>query len=354
MLLQMRIWQRSFLSETIGRAGWILLGFVFLTGLVILGRQDTRMGQLAFDQLLVLFALGSIKSLPQQLTFSLFASLLISFGRMMSQREFASWAAAGLRLRDWLAMVVLLAAPLAVVVGWLALSAVPWSLRAVAEYRQLVAAKAHIEQSRPNVFGLLAANNYVYHLGTLEPHQNYAEDIFVAGETDIDRLRVLLASNGKTATSADGNKFLELTGGHLYAFDFNTGEVEQARFVSAQFDYNFATDVASHRLRALALDDLAGPQGRLEFYWRLGFGPAVLILSLLAVPAGLLCRRVSREYIILIAVLGYWLFYVLAGLGKDLGFAGWLEPWQAILFPLALAGLLLLALLLRLKRGWWM
>lgn len=350
----MKIWAKSFCREVwhSSAAGFLIL--LGIAALVLVGKLLSVASGFQMQDIFLLTALQLIKPLPQIITLSMFLAMIFIFNRMVRKHELNAWTASGLRLRNWFGAVLAVSLPTSAVVGLLALEVVPWSMRTSSEYQRALASDMRLEHSLPGRFGQAGGGAFVYYLGTVNPERTRAGNVFMAAETGPDRLLVVQANSGETVDSGPDGRSLELSQGTMYSLDLATGAVEFASFEHAMLNYGRAAAQPLLRLRSLSPDALsaANPGELTELYWRLGFPFATLMLGLFALPWRRSRNPASREYSLLLAGLGYWLYYSFTGMIKDLGIHGSLAPWQAGVLPHALPLLAGLALLVYFRRRW--
>ena len=334
------IYRRAFYGEALGNAA-LLLGVIGgLTAMVLMGRLVTDTAYLTAGSTLLLLLLQLIKYLPQLVSASLFAALVVTFNRMVQSRELASWSMVGLRRRHWLGCTLALSLPSALAVLLLALYGAPWSIRFADSYQRELASTLKLEQTSPGIFGEIKAQDLVFHLGALSPDRKQALNIFIARATAAQAFQIASAAKADTTIDAGGVRSLALYQGQLNVIDFASEASSRIEFAASQFNLGQASEQSQVRRRALAPSELRrSDANRVELYWRLGFGPALVLLALLAFALGRLSPNSGKGYQVVLAILVYWFYTALAGFVRDLGFAGELAPWAAGALPPGLLGL---------------
>ena len=331
------IYRRSFYREAGGNIASMLLVIGGLTAMVLLGRIIAATSYLPAHGALALLGLQLLKSSPQLLTAAAFGGMLIAFNRMAHSRELAAWSMAGLHTRHWLGATLVMAVPLAATVALLALHAAPWSIRYGAEYQRNLADEVELERTNPGLFGEISGQNLVYHLRAVAPDRSHALGIFIARGAREDRVQLVLADQAQTLLDGDGLHQLDFENGEVHNLDFSSQTASRIRFQAGSFSLSQQARDRSLRLRARAASELGDDAAeRTELLWRWGFGPALLLLALLALPLGKLGLSSSRSYQILLALLGYWFFYAFGGYTKELGFRAEMAPALAAIAPLLL------------------
>ncbi len=330
------IWRRSFAGDAILNAVAVFTLFFVLISLVFLARLLARNPGLPTGALLSLLMLEMFKALPQLLSFSVFAGLVIEFGRQARTREHEAWAIAGLRLRDWSLAAMGIGAPTAAVIAFLAVFAVPWTLRISASYQQRLADELRLDEPAPGIFGGIPGLQLVYSMESAQLDRSQLRNLFVARDLDRGQMQIVLANSVRADVPSEPLRNMEMTDGAIYAIDLSAGTVDEFGFGEATYRIGSEpSEEPIHRLRALAASDLAGGshRARVELLWRWAVPASALLLALLALPAGRASPHSGREYKLLLAFLGFWLYWAVEGLCKDLGMRGQLSPLAAAGLP---------------------
>lgn len=342
------IYRRAFFTEILRTITTLLVVLGGLLTIIGLSRLLADHTALPVQATLVLVALQLLKYSPQLLTASLFAALVVVFGRMRQSGEMAAWGVAGLNVRDWQTAVLAIAVPMAATVALLALHSVPWSVRYSQAYLREVSKTIKLENATPSLFGEIPAHGLVFHLDALSPDRTEALGVFIIRAPDPASLQVMSAKRSKTVLDLGGLRRMEMNAGHVHELNFTTGQGSLIKFTDATLHLGnqAIANNPSRRARALAdLDDTAPDQ--VEYWWRYAFFPTAVLLSLLALPLGLTRLGRGRGYQTVLALLAYWLFYACVNLFKDYGIQGKLPlllaaftPQLALLLPCALGGVL--------------
>ena len=341
------IYRKSFYLEAIHNTALMLGVIGGLAAMVLMGKLITDSTYLDAGATMLLLLLQLLKYLPQLLTASLFAALVVTFNRMTQTREMAAWSIAGLRRSHWLSCSLTMSLPTAVTVLVLALYSTPWSIRYADEFQRELSRTVKLEDSSPGIFGEVREQDLVFHLGALSPDRSSALNIFIARSTEQGQYQVAIAAKAATGEDPHGLRTLKLDSGHLHFVDFRQRLSRLVEFGSAEFLLGLENLVQQARRRALAPTELdSSDASRVELLWRLGFGPAVILLAILAFSLGQASPGSGKGYQVLLAVLSYWLYSAVAGYFKDLGINGELAPAAAASLPLALLGGVAVALAL--------
>ena len=331
------IYRRSFYYEALNNAAVLvaILGGIFLLvwfGL-LLTEQIAFSGVVSFN--LVLLKTASI--MPQLLTVALFSGTVTTFSRMVQSAEYTAWAFAGLRERHWQLCVLLLALPMAVTVGMLALHGAPWTIRFAEDYQRQAIGETRLEDNVPGLFSELPDQNLIFYFDALNPDYRSALGIFIVRQPQENVMHLLSARRADTEINANGLRSLRMQQGLFTALDFSRSSGSHINFNSAQLDLSKRQDHQQYRLRSRPLSELsADAAGQVEYWWRVSFPLCLLLLCLMALPLGQLSPGTGRSYQMLLATLCYWLYYTFAGLAKAYGLQGTITPLTAGLGPLLL------------------
>lgn len=338
------IYRRSFFAEAGANVAMLAAVLGGLASMVLMGRLITQTVSVSTGWMLTLLGFELVKVLPQLLTVSLFAGLVVTFSRMSQARELAAWRISGLGDRHWQVAVLAMALPMAVTVWVLALHVAPWSIRNSELFQSELAESLEIEDTAPGIFGEVAENRLVYHLDALSPDRRQALGIFIAKRSGPSDFQLVLATRAKTVVDDLGLRDLVMDGGEMHNVSLSGRSASRVSFGRAEFRIGREERDDNVRLRAYPLDSLGGRDAeRVERLWRHAFGAAALLLCLAALPLGRMSPGSGRSYQVLLAVLVYWLYYALAGYAKDLGEGGEVSALLAAFGPLALIALPLAA-----------
>ena len=334
------IYRRAFYAEAGYNVAMLTLVLGGLSAMVLMGRLITRTVSVSAGSILTLLGLQIVKIMPQLLTVALFAGLVVTFNRMSQSRELAAWNISGLRDRHWNWAVLAMTVPMAATVWALALHAAPWSIRQTELFQNELSEKIKIEDSTPGIFGESSEQRLVYHLGALSPDRGTALGIFIARRSGPESIQLVLAERAETVIDELGLRDLRMDSGELHNLSFRYSSASRVTFRKADFHLGREERIDNLRLRAVPLARLGGGRAeRVEYLWRHSFLGVAFLLGMLALYLGRFSPGSGRSYQVLLAVLGYWLYYALAGYGKELGESGAISPATAAFSPLALIAL---------------
>ena len=338
------IYRRSFYTEVSSNILVTLLVLGGLATLISMGRIISDTANIPADAILTLLGLQLIKNTPQILTAATFAGILITFNRMVQSKELAMWGMAGLNMWHWAFTTIKILIPMAITIWLIALYSAPWSIRFSAEYQHQLANSLKIEDTNPGIFGEVAEQNLIYHLGAISADRSQALGIFIARTSnDEEQIQLVLANRADTEIDAEGLKQLNLDRGQIHNLNFVNSVASKIDFSAGEFNLSQVKRDRSLRLRALAVDNLTTESSdQVELLWRHGFLITAILLGLLALPLGKFSSGAGRGYQVLLAILFYWFYYALMGYTKDLGINEELTPLIAVAIPCLGLGLVTL------------
>lgn len=321
----LRLIDRYLLRElvTAFTAALLLLLLVLIGSVVAETLNNIVHGQIPATLLLSQIGLRSLDAVALVLPLAAFLAVLMAYGRLHRNSEMAVLAASGMRSIDLLRPVALLALPLAV---GLALIAFWWSPLALDKAERMVAAANRsllLAGLEPGRFVDLPGGGGVIYVGAMSDGGTRFERLFVQRE-HAGRIDIVTAATGELYYDQQGaSRYLSLANGFRVEGGLDLPDFRTMRF--ARNDIELPDTQSRHRDRAEALrtintlwaSDL--PSDRAELHWRIGLPISLVLLAMLALPLARSAPRSSQYGRILIAVLGYMLYFNLLALGR-----GWI------------------------------
>lgn len=337
----------SFLAVTV-----ILLLIVIGSAVADLLAKIAR-GRIPADLLFTLIGLHSIDALTILLPLAVFLGVLLAYGRLWRDSEMAVLHASGLGTRGLVRPLALLALPvmavLAAVSFWLAPAADRLSQGLLEEAsRSLIVAGLE-----PGRFVQLPGRDGVIYMGGMSDDGTRFTRAFIETESADTkgggtRIDVITATHGFLYHDADGTRrYLALEDG------FRTeGVLGQDNFRLLRFERNDVqlpdsdndeSDVSAKHAAPTAVvwQSRNDPVMRAELHWRLAAPLSALVLALLALPLARSNPREPRYARLLLAFLGWLVYYNCLNLGRGWIGQGRLAPefglWWVYLPTLAIA-----------------
>lgn len=314
--------------------------------------DDAVNGLLPGGEILALTALKLLISLEVLIPISLYVSVIIVFGRLYGDSEFAAMFA--LRATPWhlLRPVALLSLLLAGAVGGLSLFARPWAYRALHHLSGQAAGMLESDAVEAGSFYVSENGTRVIYVTRRDGPDAPGREVFVR----LPRGRGFEIVSARLAYAlppgAVGRSDVYLSDAYIYEFDQARDGTDQILHANG-----LTVDPDPHRVEAADASPVATPSGRLwsscepvdiaERQWRLSTPLSTLLLGLLGVP---LSRRATREggQGRVVAALGiYFGYYLLITSARTWVQNGVVPAFPGIWWVPALLGLLLWRMLVR-------
>jgi lipopolysaccharide export system permease protein len=265
--------------------------------------------------------LNMLDGLSTLLMLAGFLGLLLGLGRMWRESELHVLASSGMGTRGILTPIAMLGVLLAIAAGLLSLWLGPWAARTsdvlvAAANRSVIA--AGLDAGR---FTELPGKGGIIFVDTLSRDGSVLGKTFVAAErTGKDgrpNLKLVTADRGRLYQESNGDgRFIALYDGWQYEVPLGADNWRRMRYErndtslsSIQNDDSDADPAHNLTLAALLRTDTA--DARAELAWR-SIAPAMmLVLLMLALPLSRQSPREPRFGRLLLAVLGFYLYYLL-------------------------------------------
>lgn len=247
-------------------------------GLIFLSRLlgETVAGGLPLSSLWQFLALTLVKYLPQLLTVSLFAGILLALERSFYRREMAAWHAAGIGLRHFTAPGLIFAAPAVIIIALSSCVFSPWSVRAADSLRARLLNEINPQHLTAGEFAVAPGGAYTYFL---RGDETDAGNVFIAGNGK-DAHEIITAH----AAQRGENELIALSAGSLYRRPHNAKDAAEIISFERMQIYIPPHKSAKERPRGAKFGALEwrAPPHRAEIIWRLNQPLAALFFALLA------------------------------------------------------------------------
>jgi len=246
--------------------------------------QGAADGRFAADALWLLLAYRVPEFVQVTAPFALFIALLLTFGRLHAESEYAVLASAGAgpgRMIGWLLVV---AVPLAALVAALSLAVTPEARRLYAELSREELIDSEFDVLVPGAFHVFADGRRVSYAQSVDPEANRLNDVFMAEHRADADLTVWAERGRQHRSAATGSRFLELENGVRYegrAGDAGYRLVEFAR-LGQRVEYPPPAPLADVRGFETTSLDLADPKHAAELQIRLAWPLMTLVAALAA------------------------------------------------------------------------
>jgi lipopolysaccharide export system permease protein len=332
-------------------AATLVLLMVSFSGLFADMLSKIARGKVPAALLMSQVGLRSVDILPLLLPLSLFLGMLLGLGRLYRDSEMAVLASVGLGIRDLRRPVLLLALPVAIVVGMASLWLSPMAQRAASRMIDEANKSLLVAGLEPGRFVELPGRESVIYLSEMSDDGSEFRRLFVASERD-GRLDVVTARTGELFLEPQSDeRYLTLTDGFRVEGDPDQLDFRMMRFARNDIrvpDSERAQVGRPESQRSIPVLVREGdPASLAELHWRLASPLAALVLCLLALPLAKTPPRAARYGGLLIGLLSYIVYLNVLNIGRALLAAGTLPGWLGLWWAHALVAVLALWLLRR-------
>jgi lipopolysaccharide export system permease protein len=316
--------------------------------------QQVANGSFPASVMFQVLGLQTIDGLSSMLPLASFIGVLMGLGRMYRESEIHVLASSGMGPAGLLRPVLILGVVLVTLTGVVSIWLGPWAVRTsnamvAAANRSVIA--AGLDAGR---FVELPGRGGIIFVDSLSRDGSKLGRTFVAtqraGKDGQTHLKVVNATAGQLYQESNGGgRFIAFKGGWQYDIPLGTDNWRRMQYdrndtalsdVEADQDDN-----PTHAMPSLALLRADDAAARAEFAWRIHAPPFTLVLLLLALPLSRQSPREPRYGRLLLAVVTFYLYFVLLMLGRaQIGKGHWHNDapmWALHLLVLALAGWML-------------
>ncbi len=298
--------------------------------------EEVSLGGLSADLVLRFLGLQLLRDSSSLIPPSFLIAVLASLGRLARDSELIALNACGIGPGRVYRALLVLALPVALLTGWLALVKQPAAAAGIAEIR------LQQREQAAQVAGLQAGRFYVeedgrlvVYIGAIERRQALERVFILDRREDVSRVVVSQAGYHRREEPS-GDHLITLVDGHR--FDGNPGE---GAFLIGRFgEYqvrirtNDSRPVMSKRSTTATLDLLgtgdSADQAELEH--RLSAPLAIFVLAVIAVPLVAISPRQRAAGRLFLAFLAYFTFFNLQRLAESWLSSGATPPWLGSLW----------------------
>lgn len=336
------------LAQTVAATAIVLVAIITGTTFAKV-LQQVAGGSFPASVMFPVLGLRTLDGLTNLLPLAGFLGVMMALGRMYRESEMHVLASSGMGPRGLLKPVAILAALIVLVTGLVSLWLGPWAVRTadalVAEANRSVIA-AGLDAGRftelPGKGGIIFVDRLSRDGSVLGKTFVAAESVNAEGEVE---LKVVTAAGGQLYQDSDGEgRFMSLRDGWQYKIPL--GRADWWRMQYARNDVALSDvkadegDDPAHGQGTWALARSRSPDARAEFAWRVHAPPMAFVLLMLALPLSRQSPREPRYGRLMLALLGFYFYYLLLALGRaQIGKGHWANS-----LPLLLVHLLALAL----------
>jgi lipopolysaccharide export system permease protein len=316
--------------------------------------QKVANGSFPASVMFQVLGLRMVDGLTNLLPLAGFLGAISALGRMYRESEMHVLASSGMGPRGLLRPVLLLGVAAVLVSALVSLWLGPWAVRTsdslvAAANRSVIA--AGLDAGR---FTELPGRGGIIFVDSLSRDGSVLGKTFIATEradkNGKPALKVITGAGGRLYQESDGGgRFLSLEDGWQYEIPLGAKgwrRMQYRRNDTALSSVQASDDeVPQASMTTLALARSDDPQARSELAWRLSAPVMMLVLLALAIPLSRQNPREPRYGRLLLAVVSFYLYYVLLAMGRaQIGKNHWhsMAPlWLLHLLVLALAGWML-------------
>ncbi|MHA6204536.1 LPS export ABC transporter permease LptF [Dyella soli] len=311
------------LAQTVAATAIVLLAIMSGTSFAHVLQQVAN-GSFPASVMFQVLGLNMLDGLTTLLPLSAFLGVLLGLGRMYRESEMHVLASSGMGATGLLRPMAILSLAVALLVGTVSLWLGPWAARTsdalvAAANRSVIA--AGLDAGR---FTELPGKGGIIFVDQLSRDGSQLGNTFIAtervGKDKVPHVKLVTGKTGQLYQESDGNgRFLALHAGWQYEIPLGADnwrkmqyERNDASLSSIQSD-NSDEDPA-HSLGTLALLRVETGDARAEFAWRTIAPAMTLVLLMLALPLSRATPREPRFGRLLLAVLSFYLYYLLLAL----------------------------------------
>ncbi|TAM39301.1 MAG: LPS export ABC transporter permease LptF, partial [Rhodanobacter sp.] len=341
------------LAQTVAATAVVLLVIVAGSAFAKVLQQVAN-GSFPASVMFQVLGLRTLDGLTNLMPLASFLGVLIGLGRMYRESEMHVLASSGMGPAGLLRPVALLGAGLVLITMLVSLWLGPWAVRAsdamvAAANRSVIAAGLDAGRftSLPGKGGIIFVDS-LSRDGT-QLGRTFVETQRVSKDGHA-HLKVVSAASGALYQESDGSgRFIAFRDGWQYDIPLGADNWRQMQY--QRNDTSLSSVQASddedpsHAKDSWTLARSNDPGDRAEFAWRANAPPLTLVLLLLALPLARQSPREPRYGRLMLAVLAFYLYYLLLALGRgQIAKGHWhngVPLWGLHLLVLALAGWML-------------
>jgi lipopolysaccharide export system permease protein len=310
----------------------ILASLMFLSTL-----EEVNLGGLGVDVVFRYLGLQMQRDLSSLLPPAFFLAILVTLARLSRDSELIAMQACGVGPPQLYRTFLILAVPVALVTGWIALDLKPRAAAGIQEIRlQQKEQAAQIAGLQAGRFYVEERGEVVVYIGEIDPRKSLG-DVFVLDRRG-DKARLVVSESGRhRIEEATGDHLVTLTQGHR--FDGRAGAGNYLIGDFEQYEIRLAGEGqakrASNKRATIATPDLMRSTelaDRVELEHRLAAPLSILTLALLAIPLVDPSPRQRATGRVLLALLAYFSFFNLQRLAESWMESGVTPEWLGSLW----------------------
>jgi len=307
---------RKDLARAFGGTLVVILTIV-LTMMLIRTLGQAAGGVVSPQDVVLLLGYTALGHLPTMLALSLFIAVVVSLGRMYRDSEMAIWFASGVSLNRFVRPVLRMSWPVLLVVALLVLFVWPWGNRQSSDLRERYEQRSDLSRVAPGVFQSSRDGKRVFFVERENPDSIDARNVFILSN-DGNREAVTSAKSGHL-DSVDGERWLVLERGQRNETDSSNASktlssFDTYRVLAGERALKSAQSRPPRALRTIDLLRQPALANQGELAWRLGLLFGATNLVLLGVGLAATNPRRASNWNLLLALLGFVVYYNLINL----------------------------------------
>lgn len=337
MIIHRALYREAGLSS-IAVIAVLLVLFMFLTMTKLMGKA--AVGDYTSDTVWMLLGLQLLVKVDVLIPLSLYIGLIITIGRWYRDNEMTVLAACGMGITSLLRPILILAVVFVAAVSVLSFYLTPKAARGIERIKGDNESHQNIRGITPGIFTETGSGKRIFYVEKISDGKRPLQTIFVRTvERDNDgkivKTGVLIAKTGYRRTDkATGDEFMVLEGGRLYEeyqgrkrFGEVTFDSYEIRIEKKQDEFlsKKSSSLPSHIImRGKTLEHSA------EWHWRMAKPIMVLVLAVFALVMSFTDSRRGRFASLFLAILLYFTYSNLLGLGQSLLKQGRMPEWAGL------------------------
>jgi len=292
---------------------------VIITMFLIRTLGQAAIGQVAPQDVVLLLGYTALGHLPTMLALSLFIAVVATLGRMYRDSEMAIWFASGVGLVRFVRPVLRMAWPVLLVVALLALFVWPWVNQRAGELKERYERRSDLSRVTPGQFQASADGSRVFFIERDAQDSRTGRNVFVLSRTG-DVEAVTSSRSGRIELEGD-DRFLVLERGQRNEENATSGEktlssFESYRVLAGERALSGVDALPPKAMSSMALLRLPSARNQGELTWRLGLALGCANMLLLAVGLSATNPRRASNWNLLMALLGFVVYYNVINLSQ--------------------------------------
>jgi len=323
-----RAFYREAGKTTLAIAAVLLVVFLLLMMTTLLGRAVR--GDHPEDIVLTLLMLQTVHKIDLLLPLALYLGVLLTLSRWYRDNEMTVLAACGVGLAQMLRLVMWFTLVFALVVAACAFYLTPYASRLIEKAKSEGAHRTEIQHVAPGAFTEASGGGRILYVEKIDDAGGDMENVFLAG-LDAAKQDVVVARTGRPyIDEATGDKFMALKDGVLYQGAPGDADYQIVEFniLHVRMEPRKAVEppIGLDGMPSADLFVRGDPQRAAEWHWRLAKPVAVFVLAAFALVLAYTDVRRGRFSNFVAAILVYFIYSNLIGMGETLIKRGYAPP----------------------------